>query len=62
MPVTDEHNLLDDNRYIADVVYDFKVSSVSQNEGECKIYWGSQVLENEYCEAVLQDMHEGILV
>ena len=26
MPVTDEHVLLDDNRYIADVVYDFKLS------------------------------------
>lgn len=25
MPVTDEHVLLDDNRYVADVVYDFKV-------------------------------------
>lgn len=25
MPATDEHVLLDDNRYVADVVYDFKV-------------------------------------
>ena len=24
-PATDEHSLLDDNRYIADVMYDFKV-------------------------------------